>query len=181
MARQANKLEEVAKELRKYGKCEWMQGDVRKSEDCKEFARRTVEHFGSLDILVNGAAGNFIAQAEKLSMNGFKAVMDIDAQGSFQMCQAVFKEYMKSNGGVIINLSATVYHNGSVLQIHAAAGKAALDGMTKTLACEWGPYNVRVLTLTPGAIIETLGFERVVGFGASLRSKSKEDPKAVLE
>lgn len=139
----------------------WMQGDVRKNEDCIAAIQNTIKHFGRLDILINGAAGNFLAQAEKLSANGFKAVMDIDASGAFQMSQAAFKGYMKQNGGVIINVSAQVHTNGSILQIHAAAGKAALEGMTKTLACEWGPYNVRVVTLTPGTIAETEGFSRL--------------------
>mmetsp|Transcript_13193 Transcript_13193/g.9258 ORF Transcript_13193/g.9258 Transcript_13193/m.9258 type:complete len:103 (-) Transcript_13193:305-613(-) len=100
------------------------------------------------------------------------------------MSQAAFKGYMKQNGGVIINLSAQVHTNGSILQIHAAAGKAALEGMTKTLACEWGPYNVRVITLTPGSIAETEGFSRLANIkimNSSAATKGAANNAANLE
>jgi len=90
MSRNAEKNGEVAKELSKYGICVSEPGDVRKIEDCKKVAQNTVEKFGRIDILVNGAAGNFLASAAKLSSNGFKTVMEIDALGTFNMSQSVF-------------------------------------------------------------------------------------------
>mmetsp|Transcript_13193 Transcript_13193/g.9259 ORF Transcript_13193/g.9259 Transcript_13193/m.9259 type:complete len:84 (-) Transcript_13193:614-865(-) len=83
MARQADKLQAVVKDLSQYGPCMWMQGDVRNNEHCLAAIESTIKHYGRLDILVNGAAGNFLATAEKLSANGFKAVMSIDANGAF--------------------------------------------------------------------------------------------------
>lgn len=65
--------------------------------------------------MINGAAGNFLATAEKLSTNGFKKVIDIDCVGTFNMCQSVFNGYMKANGGVIINMSAALHWSGSAL------------------------------------------------------------------
>ena len=74
-----------------------------------------VNSYGSLDVLVNGAAGNFLATAKSISSNGFRTVLDIDTVGSFNMCQAAFNSYMGTNGGVIINVSATIHWNGAAL------------------------------------------------------------------
>ena len=67
--------------------------------------------YGKVDILVNGAAGNFLAEAKSLTPKGFKTVMDIDAQGTFNMCHAVYPA-MSGNGGSIINISMTLHYGG---------------------------------------------------------------------
>ena len=132
-----------------------------------------MELFKRIDILVNGAAGNFLASADKLSTNGFRTVLEIDAVGTFNMSQAVFTGYMKEHkGGVIINISATIHWSGSALQVHANSAKSAVDTMTKTLAVEWGPYNVRVVGIAPGAIEGTEGFDRLQDL-ASVNNKQK--------
>jgi len=74
MSRNAEKNGEVAKDLSQYGQCLSEPGDVRKAEDCKRVVANTVKALGSLDILVNGAAGNFLASAASLSTNGFRTV-----------------------------------------------------------------------------------------------------------
>jgi peroxisomal 2,4-dienoyl-CoA reductase len=116
---------------------------------------------GRVDVLVNGAAGNFLASADKLTTNGFKTVFEIDTLGTFNMSQAVFLAHMKKHGGVIINISANLHWNGTALQAHSAAAKAGVDALTKVLACEWGPHYVRVNGIVPGAIAGTEGFERL--------------------
>ena len=83
------------KELSEFGKCLGMAGDVRSMEDCKRVVKNTVDQFGSLDVLINGAAGNFLASAASLSSNGFKTVMEIDALGTFNMSQCAFNFAMK--------------------------------------------------------------------------------------
>ena len=70
-----------------------------------------VSQFGRVDILVNGAAGNFLSEAKSLTPKGFKTVMDIDAQGTFNMCSAVYPA-MAGNGGSIINISMTLHYGG---------------------------------------------------------------------
>jgi peroxisomal 2,4-dienoyl-CoA reductase len=120
-----------------------------------------MEKFGRLDILVNGAAGNFLASAAKLSANGMKTVLEIDTLGTFNMSQAAFLAYMGKHGGVIINISAELHWNGTALQAHSSAAKAGVDALTKVLACEWGPHGVRVVGIVPGAIAGTEGFERL--------------------
>ena len=173
MSRNAEKNGKVATELSAYGVCVSEAGDVRKPEDCKRVVSNTVAKFGRVDILVNGAAGNFLASASKLSTNGFRTVLEIDTLGTFTMSQSVFNGFMKDNGGgVIINISAALHWSGTALQVHSASAKAGVDTITKTLAVEWGPFNVRVVGIVPGAIEGTEGFERL-GSLDTLNSKEK--------
>jgi peroxisomal 2,4-dienoyl-CoA reductase len=115
MSRNAEKNGEVAKDLSVYGTCHSEPGDVRKIEECKRVVQNTIDKFGKVDVLVNGAAGNFLASAAKLSTNGFKTVLEIDTLGTFNMSQSVFNLYMKDHGGVIINISASLHWSGSAL------------------------------------------------------------------
>ena len=174
MSRNAEKNGQVASELCKFGTCVSMPGDVRKIEDCKRVVKDTVDKFGSVNVLVNGAAGNFLAQASKISSNGVKTVLEIDTLGTFNMCQSVFNGYMKEHGGSIINISAALHWMGTVYQVHSSAAKAGVDAITKTLAAEWGPYKVRVNGLVPGLIENTEGFARL-GDLSNLNSKERSN------
>lgn len=119
MSRKAEKLQAVASELdaiSSTGTCIALPGDVRKYESCESVVKAVIERFRRVDILVNGAAGNFLASAEKLSTNGFKTVMEIDTLGTFNMSKAVFNNSMKANrSGNIINISALLHWNGTAL------------------------------------------------------------------
>lgn len=128
--------------------------------------------------MVNGAAGNFLASAAKLSAKGFKTVLEIDTVGTFLMSQAVFNHSMKKSGGCIINITAELHWNGSALQAHSAAAKAGVDALTRVMACEWGPFNVRVCGICPGAIAGTEGFERL---GSLSTVNDKEASKKAFE
>ena len=165
MSRKLEKLQVHAADLDKLapsGSCIAMQGDVRNYDSCENVVKEVVRRFGRIDILVNGAAGNFLASAEKLSTNGFKTVMEIDTVGTFNMSKAVFVNSMKANkSGNIINISAELHWNGTALQAHSSAAKAGVDALTKVLAVEWGPYGIRVNGLVPGPIAGTEGLERL--------------------
>jgi peroxisomal 2,4-dienoyl-CoA reductase len=137
-------------------------GDVRKPLDVDGVVEQVVAHQGAIDILVNGAAGNFIAPADRLSPNGFGTVIDIDLKGTFNVSRAVYP-HLRGRGGVILNISATLQLLGTVGQAHAAAAKAGIDALTRTLAVEWGPSGVRVNGLAPGPVDGTEGVTRLVG------------------
>lgn len=175
MARKADKLQAVCAELSKHGKAVAITGDVRKTESCVAACQGIVDAEGRLDVLVNGAAGNFLASAEKLTANGMRTVLEIDTLGTFNMSQAAFTTSMKKNGGTIINISATLHWNGSALQAHSSAAKAGVDALTKVLATEWGPYNVRVTGIVPGAIAGTEGFERLGSLANMNNKKATND------
>ena len=138
-------------------------GDVRKVEDVQEAVNKAVYYFGSLDILVNSAAGNFLAPAEDLTPNGFKTVMDIDALGVYTCSWVAHKELKKSGNGLIINISATLHYGARWYQAHASAAKASIDSLTRSLALEWGMYGIRVVGIAPGATADTPGFTKLIG------------------
>lgn len=85
MSRKADTNAAIVKELSAFGPSHGEPGDVTNIEDCKRVVENSIKKFGSIEVLINGAAGNFLATASKLSPNGFKRVLDIDAQGTFNM------------------------------------------------------------------------------------------------
>ena len=135
--------------------------DVRTPDAIAHAVAATIERFGKLDTLVNGAAGNFLAPAAALSPNGFRTVIDIDLNGTFNASRAAFEVLQKSGNGLILNISATLHHHGTPLQIHASAAKAGVDAVTRNLAVEWGRFGIRVCGIAPGPIAETEGMRRL--------------------
>lgn len=135
--------------------------DVRKPEDVEKAVAATVDRFGKIDIVVNGAAGNFLCKAEELSPNGFGTVVDIDLKGTFNVCRAAFDQ-LKQNQGQILNISATLHYLGTPMQLHVSAAKAGVDALTRNLAVEWGRYGIRVNAIAPGPIGDTEGMKRLV-------------------
>jgi peroxisomal 2,4-dienoyl-CoA reductase len=135
--------------------------DVRKPEEVEKAVAAAVEHFGKIDIVVNGAAGNFLSPAEALSANGFGTVVDIDLKGTFNVCRAAFAQ-LKEHQGQILNISATLHYGGTPMQLHVSAAKAGVDALTRNLAVEWGRYGIRVNGIAPGPIEDTEGMKRLV-------------------
>jgi 2,4-dienoyl-CoA reductase [(3E)-enoyl-CoA-producing], peroxisomal len=135
--------------------------DVRDPDAIGRAVRATVERFGKLDTLVNGAAGNFLAPAAALSPNGFRTVIDIDLNGTFFASRAAFEPLQQSGTGFILNISATLHYHGTPLQIHASAAKAGVDAITRNLAVEWGRFGIRVCGIAPGPIGDTEGMRRL--------------------
>jgi NAD(P)-dependent dehydrogenase (short-subunit alcohol dehydrogenase family) len=130
-----------------------IQLDVRKPEQVDEMVERTVKHFGSFDILVNNAAGNFICRAEELSPNGWNSVIGIVLNGTFYCSRAVGR-YMigRKRGGSIVSILANYIWTGSPGTIHSAAAKAGVMSMTQTLAVEWASHGIRVNAVAPGPV-----------------------------
>lgn len=143
------------------GKALPVTADVRHPEAVEKALMATVAHFGRIDIVVNGAAGNFLCAAEELSPNGFGTVVDIDLKGTFNVCRGAFAE-LKKNRGQILNISATLHYLGTPQQLHVSAAKAGVDALTRNLAVEWGRYGIRVNAVAPGPIEDTEGMQRLV-------------------
>ena len=135
--------------------------DVRKPEEIEKAIAATVERFGKVDIVVNGAAGNFLCAPEELSPNGFGTVVDIDLKGTFNVCRSAFAQ-LKEHRGQILNISATLHYLGTPMQLHVSAAKAGVDALTRNLAVEWGRYGIRVNAIAPGPIGDTEGMKRLV-------------------
>jgi NAD(P)-dependent dehydrogenase (short-subunit alcohol dehydrogenase family) len=116
--------------------------------------------WGPMDIVVSGAAGNFLAPAAGLSANGFKTVVDIDLLGTFNVFRGSY-DLIRKPGASLIAITAGQAVNPTMLQIHACAAKAGVNQVIRVLAMEWGPEGVRVNGISPGPIIGTEGMARL--------------------
>ncbi|MBI4533065.1 MAG: 2,4-dienoyl-CoA reductase [Candidatus Melainabacteria bacterium] len=127
--------------------------DVRDPERVEALVKQTIERFGRIDILVNNAAGNFLVPAEKLTPNGWNAVVGIVLNGTWYCSSAVGREMIKQGSGCILNIVANYAWSGQPGVVHSASAKAGVLAMTRTLAVEWGRYGIRVNALAPGAMV----------------------------
>jgi peroxisomal 2,4-dienoyl-CoA reductase len=134
-------------------------------------------HYVSLEIGCNvlcsaGAAGNFLASINQLSVNAFKSVMDIDVLGSYNTAKATLPYLQESaakhrvdpktlqpsplgTGGRIIFVSATFHYTGMVFQTHVSVAKAGVDALSNNISLEFGPLGVTSNVVTPGPIANT--------------------------
>src|SRR5687767_11957823 len=160
-SRKAEHLDPTVDELRRIGvRALGRAGDVRDPAAVADVVTAVVRDLGRLDILINGAAGNFLCLAENLSPTGFGTGLDIDSKATFNVSRAALP-HLKERGGSVINISATLPYLGTMGQSHAAAAKAGIDSLTRTLAVEWGPHRIRVNGIAPGPIDGTEGVRRL--------------------
>ncbi|MCH7320759.1 2,4-dienoyl-CoA reductase [Solibacillus sp. MA9] len=162
--RDSERLANAKTEILEFGSnIETFQMDVREPEHVQAMVDFTVEKFGRIDSLVNNAAGNFLVHAEKLSPNGWKAVIDIVLNGTFYCSSAVGRYWIeKGIKGSILNMVATYAWGAGAGVIHSAAAKAGVLSLTRTLAVEWGSqYGIRSNAIAPGPIERTGGAEKL--------------------
>jgi len=165
--RTQTKLDTAAEELRALGAnvCA-VAADVRDYAALESAFAQSHDALGPMDVLVCGAAGNFLVPAEKLSANGFKTVVDIDLLGSFNASRAAFEQLRETKGAVLF-ISAGMALMPHAYQVHVGAAKAGIDMMMKNLALEWGRYGIRANSIVPGPIEGTEGMKRLAGTGAT--------------
>ena len=165
--RTQGKLDAAADELRALGAnvCA-VAADVRDYAALASAFAQSRDALGPMDVLVCGAAGNFLVPAEKLSANGFKTVVDIDLLGSFNASRAAF-EQLRERQGTVIFISAGMALTPHAYQVHVGAAKAGIDMMMKNLALEWGRYGIRANSIVPGPIAGTEGMKRLAGGDAT--------------
>jgi NAD(P)-dependent dehydrogenase (short-subunit alcohol dehydrogenase family) len=118
---------------------------------------------GPLDILVNNAAGNFIARTEDLSPRAFESVIGIVLMGTLHCTMACGRRWLKSgHRGTVLSISATYAPVGSAYVVPSAISKAGVEALTRSLAVEWGNRGVRMNAIAPGPIPTQGAFSRVV-------------------
>jgi NAD(P)-dependent dehydrogenase (short-subunit alcohol dehydrogenase family) len=155
--RRAEVLEKTAEELRAAGAADvkTLRADVRYDDDVARVAGSVQEAWGAADVLVNNAAGNFVCPAEKLSPNGWKAVIDIVLNGTF-FCSSAFGRSMieahatDGRSRAIVNIVAGYAWGAGPGVIHSACAKAGVLAMTRTLAVEWARFGIRANAVSPG-------------------------------
>ena len=137
-----------------------LSGDVRDYAAVQQAMATAASQVGAFDILIAGQAGNFVALALGMSANAFRAVVDIDLIGSFNVFHAGFA-YLRTPGAALIAISAGQAVRPTAMQVHVCAAKAGVNMLVKTLAIEWGPLGVRVNAISPGPIEGTEGMARL--------------------
>lgn len=160
VGRKSDKLEATAALIREAGGVATVHPCDVRDFAALETAMKDAAGESGLDILVNSAAGNFLAPAAALSANGFRTVIDIDLCGTFNACRAAFA-HMSTRGGAIVNITATQADVPTPLQCHAGAAKAGIAKLTRDLALEWGKLGIRVVAIAPGPVEGTEGMSRL--------------------
>jgi len=173
LARNPEKLAAAAADLRAQGHTiSTHVADVRDYAAVEAAIAEAAHQHGSIDVVLSGAAGNFLAPALGMSANAFKAVIDIDLIGTFNVLHASFAHLTKP-GASLISITAGQAVQPMMFQAHVCAAKAGINMLTKVLAMEWGPTGVRVNAIAPGPIDDTEGMRRLAG-NPEIAAKIKE-------
>ncbi len=143
----------VVNEIKKTGgKAVALQGDVAKAQDIEHLFAEAKKQFGKLDILVNNAGVYEFAPLENLSAEHYDRIFDINVRGLLLASREAAK-YIDGKGGSIINIGSVVSSIAPPNSSVYTATKGAVDAITKTLANELGPRNIRVNAINPGMVV----------------------------
>lgn len=159
-SRNLDKLKNTAKELESQiqqtgkpaGKVLPLSCDVRNYDEVEAMLNASVKEFGTVDVLLNNAAGNFISPTERLSANAFDTIIDIVLKGSKNCTLAFGKHWIdnKEKNKTILNIVTTYAWTGSAYVVPSATAKAGVLAMTRSLAVEWAKYGIRSNAIAPG-------------------------------
>lgn len=142
---------EVLSQARQFGiKAEEYQGDVSKREQVDEMIEYAIKEFGKVDILVNNAGIWKYAEIDRITTEELRETMEVNLLSVFYSTSAVASQMIKQKSGNIINISSTAAQRGESFHSHYAASKGAIISLTKSLAVELAPHNIRVNCVAPG-------------------------------
>jgi NAD(P)-dependent dehydrogenase (short-subunit alcohol dehydrogenase family) len=177
-SRKQDRLDEAAQEIAENGiKVETIQTDIRHPDQVQRMIDRTVDEFGKVDILVNNAAGNFRVPALDMSFNAWNTIINIVLNGTFYCSQTAAKQMVKQQtGGSILNIGSVSAWTGGPLTAHSTAAKAGVLALTKTLAVEWAPYQIRTNMIAPGPMEDTGGVQQLWSTPESVEKILKSIP-----
>jgi NAD(P)-dependent dehydrogenase (short-subunit alcohol dehydrogenase family) len=160
--RREDVLEQTAVELSSKGPIHALPCDVR-NLDAVEAMIESIWSEGPLDILVNNAAGNFIARTEELSPRAWESVIGIVLMGTLNCTMACGRRWLKAGHcATVLSISATYAPVGSAYVVPSAVSKAGVEALTRSLAVEWGNRGIRMNAIAPGPIPTHGAFSRVL-------------------
>jgi NAD(P)-dependent dehydrogenase (short-subunit alcohol dehydrogenase family) len=175
-SRSQERIDTAVAQLRTHGgEVAGYAADVRDAAAIGDALGQGCRRFGAFDVLVSGAAGNFVAPALGMSSNGFKTVVDIDLIGSFNVLRHAH-QYLRRPGASVIQIGAAQSFNPTPYQAHVCAAKAGVDMLTRVLAMEWGADGIRINSIVPGPIDDTEGIRRLAPNEEARRTMVKTVP-----
>jgi NAD(P)-dependent dehydrogenase (short-subunit alcohol dehydrogenase family) len=149
--RRSEPLEVMVKEVSDRGgqaECEAL--DIRDEEAVDGFMDWVVERHGRIDVLVNNAGGQFLSPAEAITPKGFRTVIELNVQGTWQMTHAAAtKAFIPQGEGKVISITVSP-HMGFPGMVHTGAARAAVENMTRTLSVEWARFGTRLVAVAIG-------------------------------
>jgi 3-oxoacyl-[acyl-carrier protein] reductase len=129
-----------------------IRADVSSLEQCDEMVKTAISHFGGIDTLINNSGITRDNLLMRMKESDFDSVINVNLKGTWNMCKATVRSFMKKRAGSIINISSVVGQIGNAGQSNYVASKAGVIGLTKSLSKEFGSRGVRVNAVAPGFI-----------------------------
>ena len=131
-------------------RCTTVVGDIREETEAEAMIEAPLSAHGRLDILVNNAGGQYFAPAEAIEVKGWEAVNRLNVQGTLRMARAAADRAMRPAGrGTIVNVTLSPHH-GLPGMVHSSVARAAVEGLTRELAAEWGQNGITVVAAAAG-------------------------------
>lgn len=157
-SRKEERISAATSQLSTFGEVYGTTVDIRDRDAIEVLLEKIKDKCGRLDILINNSGGQFPSAAEDINPNGWNAVINNNLNGTWNMCQMVFKSFFEAQKqGVIVNIIVNIYR-GVPGMAHTAAARGGIEALSKTLAIEWCNRGVRVNCVAPG-IIQSSGLE----------------------
>jgi citronellol/citronellal dehydrogenase len=149
--RRLEPLEETAREIVEAGgAAEAVAADIRDGDSVEQLVDGIVDRHGRLDVLVNNAGGQFLSPAEAISAKGFRTVIELNVQGTWQMTHAAAtKAFIPQRSGKVVSVTVSPHH-GMPGMVHTGAARAAVENMMRTLSIEWARFNVKLCAVAAG-------------------------------
>lgn len=159
-----NKSEEAAKKIKEELKekninIEIFKADVSNKKQVKELIKFTLNKFKNIDVLINNAGIDQIKPFMEITEDDWNTMFKVNLNSVFYCTQEVLENMIHNKKGCIINISSIWGITGASCEVHYSASKAAVDGMTKALAKELGPSNIRVNSIAPGLVNTNMNAE----------------------
>jgi NAD(P)-dependent dehydrogenase (short-subunit alcohol dehydrogenase family) len=149
--RRTEPLEGMVKEVtERGGRAEFEPFDIRDDEAVDGFIDGVLERHGRIDLLVNNAGGQFLSPAEAITPKGFRTVIELNVQGTWQMTHAAAtKAFIPQGEGKVVSITVSP-HMGFPGMVHTGAARAAVENMMRTLSVEWARFGIRLVAVAVG-------------------------------
>jgi len=134
------------------GEAVFVEADIRKVGECEKIIRSAIQTFGRLDILFNNAGIELVKFMHQYGEDDYRLVVDVNLKGAFFCTRYAIPEMMKQGGGSIINMGSIIALSGFANQAAYCAAKGAIVNLTRYVALEYAPYNIRCNCICPGVV-----------------------------